>query len=69
MVWLEAEVARIWCPNCLRVRTEDVPWARPNARHSWVFEDTVAWLATRDGCPEPGPLADALARWFGLVLV
>jgi transposase len=47
MVWLEAEVARIWCPNCLRVRTEDVPWARPNARHSWVFEDTVAWLATR----------------------
>jgi transposase len=46
-VWLEAEVARIWCPSCQRVRTEQVPWARPNARHSWVFEDTVAWLATR----------------------
>jgi transposase len=46
-VWLEAEVARIWCPACGRVRTEQVPWARPNARHSWVFEDTVAWLATR----------------------
>jgi transposase len=47
MVWLEAEVARIWCPVCQRVRTEQVPWARPNARHSRVFEDTVAWLATR----------------------
>lgn len=47
MVWLEAEVARIWCPDCQRVRTEEVPWARPNARHSQVFEDTVAWLATR----------------------
>jgi transposase len=46
-VWLEAEVARIWCPDCERVRTEDVPWARPGARHSGVFEDTVAWLATR----------------------
>ena len=47
MVWLEAEVARIWCPDCERVRTEEVPWARPNARHSRVFEDTVAWMATR----------------------
>lgn len=47
MVWLEAEVARVWCPECRRVRTEQVPWARPNARHSRVFEDTVAWLATR----------------------
>jgi transposase len=46
-VWLEAEIARVWCPSCRRVRTEQVPWARPNARHSRVFEDTVAWLATR----------------------
>lgn len=46
-VWLEAEIARIWCPDCERVRTEDVPWARPGARHSRAFEDTVAWLATR----------------------
>ncbi|WP_433004723.1 ISL3 family transposase [Kribbella sp. CA-294648] len=46
-VWLEAEVARIWCPDCERVRTEDVPWARPGARHSRAFEDTVAWLAAR----------------------
>ncbi|QUQ66364.1 FAD-dependent monooxygenase [Kutzneria sp. CA-103260] len=27
----------------------------------------VAWLMTRDGRLEPGPLADALSRWFGLV--
>jgi 2-polyprenyl-6-methoxyphenol hydroxylase-like FAD-dependent oxidoreductase len=27
----------------------------------------IAWLATRDGWAEPGPLAAALARWFGLV--
>lgn len=46
-VWLEAELARIWCPRCRRVRTEDVPWARPGARHSRDFEDIVAWLAQR----------------------
>jgi transposase len=46
-VWLEAELARIWCPVCQRVRTEDVPWARPGARHSRDFEDIVAWLAQR----------------------
>jgi 2-polyprenyl-6-methoxyphenol hydroxylase-like FAD-dependent oxidoreductase len=27
----------------------------------------VAWLATADGGAEPGPLAAALERWFGLV--
>jgi hypothetical protein len=27
----------------------------------------VAWLATRDGREEPGPLAESLFRWFGLV--
>jgi 2-polyprenyl-6-methoxyphenol hydroxylase-like FAD-dependent oxidoreductase len=27
----------------------------------------VAWLATRDGREEPGPLAESLSRWFGLV--
>jgi transposase len=46
-MWLVAQVARIRCPDCERVRTEDVPWARPGARHSRAFEDTVAWLATR----------------------
>lgn len=46
-VWIEAEICRIWCPGCRRVRTEEVPWARPGARHSRDFEDVVAWLAQR----------------------
>lgn len=46
-VWLEAEVHRIDCAGCERVRTEQVPWARPGARHSRDFEDVVAWLAKR----------------------
>jgi transposase len=44
---LEAEIRRLDCPECGRVRTEDVPWARPAARHSRDFEDVVAWLAQR----------------------
>ena len=44
-VWLEAEIRRLDCRRCGRVRTEQVPWARPKARHSRDFEDVVAWLA------------------------
>lgn len=46
-LWLEAEVRRVDCPQCGRVRTEEVPWARPGARHSRDFEDVVAWMAQR----------------------
>jgi transposase len=46
-VWVEAPIARIACPGCDRVRTEVVPWARPAARHTRMFEDLVAWLAQR----------------------
>ena len=45
-VWLEAEIHRVDCPNC-GVRTEEVPWARPGARHSRDFQDVVAWLCQR----------------------
>jgi transposase len=45
-LFLEAEVRRIDCPTC-GVRTEDVAWARPRARHTRDFEDVVAWLAQR----------------------
>lgn len=45
-LFLQAEVRRIDCPNC-GVRSEDVPWARPRARHTRDFEDVVAWLAQR----------------------
>jgi transposase len=46
-LWLEADIARIDCRSCGRVRTEEVPWARPGARHTRDFEDLVGWLAQR----------------------
>jgi transposase len=46
-VFLEADVYRIDCRDCGRVRTEQVPWARPGSRHSADFEDVVGWLAQR----------------------
>jgi Helix-turn-helix domain of transposase family ISL3 len=46
-VWLEADIHRIDCRSCSRVRTEQVPWARPNARHTTDFENVAAWLAQR----------------------
>jgi transposase len=46
-LWLEAEIWRVDCRACGRVRTEDVPWARPRARHSRDFENVVAWLTQR----------------------
>ncbi len=45
--FLEAEIARIDCARCGRVRTEEVPWARPGARHTSDLQDVVAWLAQR----------------------
>ena len=41
---LVAEVRRLHCRRCRRVRTEQVPWARPAARFTRDFEDVVAWL-------------------------
>jgi hypothetical protein len=46
-VWLEADIHRIDCRSCARVRPEQVPWARPNARHTTDFENVAAWLAQR----------------------
>ena len=46
-VFLEADVFRLDCRGCRRVRTEQVPWARPGARHTRDFEDVVGWLAQR----------------------
>ncbi|GIF75998.1 helix-turn-helix domain-containing protein [Asanoa siamensis] len=46
-VWLGADIHRIDCRACGRVRTEQVPWARPNARHTNDFENIVGWLAQR----------------------
>ena len=44
---LRAEIRRLDCRGCGRVRTELVPWARPGARFTRDFEDVVAWLAQR----------------------
>jgi transposase len=46
-LFLEGEVRRLECRRCGRVRTEEVPWARPGARHTRDFEDVVAWLVQR----------------------
>lgn len=46
-LWLEADIRRLACKRCGRVRTEDVPWARPGARHSRDVEDVIAWLVQR----------------------
>jgi transposase len=45
-LWLVCEIRRLRCPDC-GVRTEELPWARPGARHTRDFEDTVLWLAAR----------------------
>jgi transposase len=46
-VWLEADIARVDCRRCSRVRTEQVPWARSGARLTRDVEDVIAWLAQR----------------------
>jgi transposase len=46
-LYLEAEIRRLRCTRCDRVLTEEVPWARPGARHTKDFEDVVAFLAQR----------------------
>jgi transposase len=46
-LFLRAEIRRLDCRRCGRVRTEDVRWARPGARFTRGFEDVVAWLAQR----------------------
>jgi transposase len=46
-LFLEAEIRRLACRRCGRVRTETVPWARPGARFTRDVEDVVAYLAQR----------------------
>jgi transposase len=45
-LWLVYAMRRLECPEC-GVRTEELPWARPGARHTRDFEDMVLWLAQR----------------------
>jgi transposase len=46
-LFLQAEIRRLACRACGRVRTGTVPWARPGARFTRDFEDVVAYLAQR----------------------
>ena len=46
-VVIEAEIRRVDCRGCARVRTEWMPWARPGARHTRDFEDLAGWLVKR----------------------
>jgi transposase len=44
--FLEADAPRVTCREH-GVVVAAVPWARHDARHTIVFENTVAWMATR----------------------
>jgi transposase len=41
--YLQAWAPRVTCSEH-GVVVADVPWARPGAKHSYLFEDTAAWL-------------------------
>lgn len=45
-LWLVYDIRRLNCPDC-GIVTEELPWARPGARHTRDFENTVLWLAQR----------------------
>lgn len=45
-MWLRFSIRRVDCTHC-GVRTEQVPWARPGARHTTAFENQTAWLVQR----------------------
>jgi transposase len=46
-VWIEAEIRRVDCRGCGRVRTEWTPWARPGSRFTRDFENMACWLVKR----------------------
>jgi transposase len=46
-VLIEAQIRRVDCRGCGRVRSEWMPWARPGARHTRDFEDMAGWLVKR----------------------
>ncbi|MFC7530166.1 ISL3 family transposase [Actinoplanes sp. GCM10030250] len=46
-VVIEAEIRRVDCRGCGRVRTEWTPWARPGSRFTRDFEDMACWLVKR----------------------
>ncbi len=47
VLWIQAQLARVACTACRRVRTVAVPWARTGSRYTRAFEQQVAWLGQR----------------------
>lgn len=43
--YLESEAPRVRCWSC-GVTVAQVPWARHDARHTYAFDDQVAWMVT-----------------------
>jgi len=46
-VFLRGPIRRLRCPQCKTVRTEVVPWARPESDFTRPFEDAVGLLAQK----------------------
>src|SRR3954453_22868011 len=46
-LWIAAEMLRVGLRRSQGGRTEQVPWARPGARHTRDFEQMIGWLAQR----------------------
>lgn len=66
-VFIEAEAPRVECPTH-GVLVASVPWARPGARFTRAFEDTVAWLAVRTDKTTLSGLMDIAWRTVGRIL-
>jgi transposase len=61
---LQAEIRRLACRACGRVRTETVPWAHPGSRFTRDFEAVVVSLAQRtDTTTSPGCCAAPGRPW------
>lgn len=60
-LFFEAEIRRLHRRACDRVRTEDVAWARPAARHTRDFEDVVVGGCTKV-CVSEGGVRDGAGR-------
>jgi transposase len=62
-----ADAPRVSCPTG-GVVVAAVPWARHGGRHTRVFEDTVAWLATRTSKSTLGQLLRFAWRTVGMIV-
>ena len=62
--FLEAEICRIDCAHCGRVRTEEVPWARPGARHTKTSKtSSPGWPSAPTRRRSPSSCASAGKQW------